>query len=70
MIAFKGLLNSCPDLSRMAFRMLIPVQVLLAKYRNSIPAVLFLPAILDIMTGIILVLYITRQEVAAYFNRR
>jgi hypothetical protein len=54
----------------MAVRMLIPVQILLARYRNSILAVLFLSITMDITTGIILVLYMTRPEVAAYFNRR
>lgn len=69
MITFKGLPYSCLDLGRMAVRMLIPVQILLARYRNSILAVLFLSITMDIMTGIILVLYMTRPEVAAYFNR-
>ena len=54
----------------MAVRMLIPVKILLARYRNSILAVLFLSITMDIMTGIILALYMKRPEVAAYFNRR
>ena len=70
MITFKGLLYSCLDLGCIAVRMLNPVQILLARYRNSILAVLFLSITMDIMTGIILALYMKRPEVAAYFNRR
>ena len=54
----------------MAVRMLIPVKILLARYRNSILTVLLLSITMDVMTGIILVLYMTRPEVAAFFNRR
>jgi hypothetical protein len=69
MITFKGLLYSCLDLGRMAVRMLIPGQKLLARYGISLFAVLFLSIAIDIIIEIILALYKTRSEVEAYLNQ-
>ncbi len=43
--------------------------VFLAMLGILILAVLFLSIIMDMMTGIILVLYVTRSEVLDYFNQ-